>query len=700
MKLIEGAKGFKALRSRGAFDARRQALRRRARRVATRRTGRRRAARLSFALAVSLLLSGCFRGEEGQQFYGKVSVPATQELRWSDGGLPKIFDPARAAAPPDTDAVRALYEGLTDYEPGTLRPVPAVALRWESSDGGRRWTFHLRTDARWSNGDAVTAEDFVRSWQRTLRLGERAPHARLLANLEGAQAFVARLESKDEASRGASKGATPAGVKSPTPTPTPEPFGVTALDANTLRVTLRRPDNNFPALVAHPVFRPVHELSTGAGLSELQDEQANGVASSDLGLVTNGAFNLSRLSDDRVELERARNYWDADSVKLERVSFVNNSDAESALAAYRAGEIDAVTNAPFEPLAVKLLTPYKDFRRGTFAALNYYRFNTARPPFDDRRVREALAIAIDTERLSADTLGGATEPAKRFLPAPSDEDESAASVAANAPARDAKGASKDNQSDGGKVDATTGSKNNATTGSKDDPSKDDPDDSRSDASVVGDDDARGGSHSLAFDAGRARTLLAEAGYPGGVNFPRIRLLVNRNDQQRTIAQAVARMWREALGVETEIVVRPWDEYEAMMRTGDYDVARRSLVMQTTDEESNMIELFGDGSGLSDDAAATAQQTVASSTPAAGRTQTPSRGEASPDAPVLTEAQALRDLPAVPLHFASSYALVKPYVEGFESNLLDAPSLKNVRVNAAWRPPAESRASGLARALTP
>src|ERR1044071_436987 len=85
---------------------------------------------VSVVVSSALLLGGCFREEKGERFYGKVVVTAAQEFRWSDGGLPKVFDPARAAAPPDTDAVRALYEGLTEYEPGTLRPVEAVASRW------------------------------------------------------------------------------------------------------------------------------------------------------------------------------------------------------------------------------------------------------------------------------------------------------------------------------------------------------------------------------------------------------------------------------------------------------------------------------------------------------------------------------------------------------------------------------------------
>ncbi|HEX7313722.1 MAG TPA: peptide ABC transporter substrate-binding protein [Pyrinomonadaceae bacterium] len=627
--------------------------------VGTKISGRRRVMRsrgvrvwVSLVVSSALVLGGCFREEKGERFYGKVVVPTAQEFRWSDGGLPKVFDPARAAAPPDTDAVRALYEGLTDYEPGTLRPAPAVASRWETSEGGRRWTFHLREGARWTNGDPVTAQDFVRSWQRTLRLGEGAPHATLLSNIEGAETFAAptlereqtgpAVEDESDAVKRQREGEAAKGSNSKQ-TPRPKSLGVVALDTRTLRVTLRRPDMNFPALVAHPVFRPVHELSPEAVLPDILEEQKqSGGEVAEPGIVTNGAFSLARLAGDSVELARAESYWDAASVSLERVRFVAGGDTESALAAYRAGEVDVVSNAAVEPLAVKLLTPYEDFRRETFAALNYYRFNTARPPFDDVRVRQALAFALDVERLSKDTLGGATEPTRTFIPV---------------------------------ADAGEGSE------------------------VAEQRDANGGgaTSGLEHNVERARRLLEQAGYPGGENFPRVRLLINRNEQQRLIAQAVARMWREALGVETEVVVRPWEEYEAMLRAGDYDVARRSLVMQTTDEETNMRQLFGEVGET---------QSVASElepTPTATPASTPSgtdaeaaRAQARPTPAALTEAQALRELPAIPLHFASSYALVKPYVDGFESNLLDAPSLKHVRINRDWRPPVAEQNAKLAR----
>src|SRR5947209_12402498 len=461
---------------------------------------------LSLVVVCSLVVSSCFKGGDGgEQFYGKVVVPGAQEFRWSDGGLPKVFDPARAAAPPDTDAVRALFEGLTDYEPGTLRPVPAVASRWESDGEGLRWTFHLRPDARWSNGDAVTAQDFVRSWQRALRLGERAPHSKLLSNIEGAQSVAAPPQTPaqggaEEESARIARGEESAHIargaaKSVAPTPTTRAFGGVALDAHTLRVTLQRPDKNFPALVAHPAFRPVHELSVGADLPELREEQTrDGGQSDDTAVVTNGAFSLSRLAGDSVELKRAQSYWDAPSVQLERVLFIDKSDTEGALADYRPGEVDAVTNATVEPLAVKLLTPYEDFRRDTFAALNYYRFNTSRPPFDDRRVREALALALDIERLSADTLGGATQPAKRFLPAPLSDEGPPADSNADSVAQGREATGSDAESDVRGEDRSNAS-----------------DEVKSDAGDMSD-----GVKSLEHDVARARALLAEAGYPGGV----------------------------------------------------------------------------------------------------------------------------------------------------------------------------------------
>ena len=575
-------------------------------------------------LAVMLGHAGCFLDEKVEPFYGRVVVPRAQEFHWSDGGLPQTFDPAFAAAPPDTDLVRAIFEGLTDYDPGTLTPVPAVATSWESSSGGRVWTFYLRDDARWSNGDLVTAADFVRSWRRTMRIGELAPHTELLANIEGANIATSDSGSISPTTapppqaekQGSPKAGTNAGPANATSSNSR--FGVEAVSDRVLRVRLQRPDMNFPALVSHPVFRPV----------KLKDERSvSKLVANDL--VSNGAFSLAKTEGERVLLERANNYWDKDQVALQRVEFVGQKDAESALAAYRAGEVDAVTNAAFEPLAIKLLTPYEDFRRTTYGALTYYSFNTGHAPFDDVRVREALAIGIDRERISADEMGGATEPAKRFLPETAPNTQKPV------------------------VDK---------------------------------------SEVLEKEYERARELLAEAGYAGGKGFPRIRLLINRNEQQRIVAQAIAATWRSVLNIETEIVVKNWDDYEAAIRAGDYDVVRRGIVMQTTDELTNIRMLFQEGAQPSLSSGA-GQESSSSADVTKGKSPQVKEKNLSMLPLIETEAQALKDLSAMPIYFASSYSLVKPYVSGFDSNVLDAPSLKTVRINTNWKQSEASRTAG-------
>ncbi len=613
--------------------------------------------RLSFRAAAALVVilaltsGGCFLDTEVEPYYGRAVVPRAQEFRWSDGGLPRVFDPALAAAPPDTDAVRAMFEGLTEYDPKTLSPVPGVAVRWESSDDSKVWTFHLRQDARWSNNEPVTAHDFVRSWERTVQLGERAPHADLLENIVGvtlrqekaanpaivepnaspspstanAEARIASAETRRDEKSAASK----IGKSENEKPAQPPPFGVEAMGDYVLRVRLQRPDANFPSLVAHPIFRPVHDTAE----FQLGSQSAANV-------VSNGAFQLTEIGRQGVVLERAQHYWDTKTVQLERVQFVATENAEAALAAYHAGELDAVTNANFEPLALKLLAPYRDFRRATYGALTYYSFNTDHAPFGDVRVREALAIAIDRDRISQDEMGGATEPAKKFLPVQMADAADADSHQAPAIERDVE---------------------------------------------------------------RAQSLLSAAGYPDGAGFPRVRLLINRNEQQRIVAQRIAAMWRAALGIETEIVLKNWDEYEAAVRAGDYDVARRSVVMKTMDEATNMRAIFDTRTEFQEDGAEASQAIAEEQQPSPSPEQKAqseierekNRAAAKivnlPPA-VLSEAQALKELPAIPIYFASSYALVKPYVAGFDTNLLDAPSLKTVRINSAWQPPKKTAAT--------
>lgn len=612
-------------------------------------------------LLLFVFLASCSELEKPkpEPFYAETTPPPIQEFRWSNGKMPKSFDPALASAPPETDVVRAVYEGLTDTDPKSLRPVPAVAERWEASEDFKTWTFHLRENAKWSNGETVTAADFVRSWKRLADLGERVSHYKLLKNIAGMRTPETDspineereidLISRQSADSGAPTTMTPpnsdsatgsanssvAGVKQKTEA-TPkrkekkaEPkFGVEAIDEYTLKISLIKPDKEFPALAAHPIFLPVY----GDG-----DYFETGKLSADL--VTNGAFRIFSIGQDGVTLDRAEHYWNRENVELQRVRFVPQESAEKALEAYRAGEVDAVTNADFQPLALKLLTPFEDFRRTTHSAVNFYEFNRRKPPFNDRRVREAMAISIERERLTEDEMEGATEPALSFMP-------------------------------------------------------------------FNDEGAK-----LTQDAGKAKNILAEAGFPGGENFPVVRLVVNRNNVQQRIARLVAKMWKENLNIETEIIVKDAAEIEAVRKNGDFDVMRRGVVIPTADETANMLAIFSPkkevketknkkdapapenapGGKAVDDKSAQEKQfsdepqipTFETLTAESGEVILVEHLDESGEA-ILTEEQALSELPAIPLYFPTSYSLVKPYVLGFDINTLDAPSLKDVRINNYWQ----------------
>lgn len=567
---------------------------------------------LTTALLGVVLCTACsqLKQPEPEPFFAETPPPPKQEFKWSNGTIPKSIDPALASTAPATDITRALFDGLTDLDPVSLDAVPAVAEKWESENNDKTWRFHLRENAKWTNGERVTANDFVRSWKRLAEMGDKAAHRSLLLNIRGANISSQTTEdpsAPDFLSETASAlTATPSPSPSPSSTPSPagkaNEFGVIAEGEDLLRVELLRPDKDFPRLAAHPIFRPMFEKAIDLQKKPKADE-----------IVTNGAFRFSAIESDGLILDRSDSYWGKEDVKLERVHFMAFASAEKALDAYRSGSVDAVTNTEFSPAALKLLEPFEDFRRTSHSAINFYEFNTTRAPFNDRRVRRALAIAIEREKLTDGELQGTPQPANKFMPAGS-----------------------------------------------------------------------GSSAKIIYDVAEARTLLDEAGFPDGANFPKVRLLINRNDTQQRVARTVAQMWKDNLGIETEIIVKESAEIEVLKNAGDFDLVRRGVVMPTSDETANLLSIFG----IDEIAVAEPQM---SPTPDADGASGPSVTEAEtpgvlPDNRVLTEDAALYELHAIPLYFPSSYTLIKPYVRGFDSNALDAPSLRSVEIDGNWQKP--------------
>lgn len=591
--------------------------------------------------AFVVFLASCsdIQKPSSEPFISETSPPKKQEFRWSNGRSINSLDPALAIAPPETDIVRAIFEGLTELDPKTLKEMPAAAEQWTSAGGFRTWTFTLRKNLKWSDGHSVTADDFVRSWKRLADATPNADSALLTDNISGMSAL---RKQRSQARNFLPK--RPAGVKGQAfpdaantriddrqpdrPTsgessaeplarkdaPNAEPeFGAKAVSDLVLQVTLVNPDKDFPKLVAHPIFSPV----AGDG-SEFRSERFSDI-------LTNGPFKIAAADPGGVTLVRSEQYWNRDSIQLEQVRFVPLQNAETALQAYRAGEIDALTNADFEPLALKLLTPYNDFRQSVHNALNFYEFNLAQPPFTDRRVREALTIAVERDRLTEGDLKGSTEPALHLLPFDTE------------------------------------------------------------AETLFDE-----------DVDRAKRLFEEAGYPNGRNFPVVRLVVNRNDTQQRIARSVARMWKTNLNIETELIVKEPAEMDAVRTSGDFDLIRRGLVFSTVDRNRSMAAIFltkpdkliaavepvvPKAEENLNAAAAAEQPDVSRNDPSAIR----SRIQSDPSILESTLEDAVYEFRVVPLYFPVSYSLVKPYVVGFDNNGLDAPSLKTVSINGNWQP---------------
>ena len=581
--------------------------------------------RMVLVVAATCLLSSCaeLKAPEPNPYLAETQPPPIQEFRWSNGGMPKSLDPARASAAPETDVVRAIYEGLTEVDPKTFEAVPAVAEKWFVSEDGKTWSFALREDAKWSNGRPVVANDFVRSWKRLLDLGELSAHRHLLDNF----AVAAGTEHKNSEpedfveQEGTNELADDTLEQTPELSPAdvarekrPVRLDVSAPDDHTLIVRLNKPDKDFAKLVSHPIFRPV--FGSGEALNKKQLNPK---------IVTNGAFRITAIDENGISLERSETYWNRENVGLDRVSFVPAARADEALEAYRTGKVDAVTNADFAPLAQKVFSSYADIRRNDFAALNFYEVNHKKPPFNDRRVREALAISIERERLLTGELEGVAKPALSFLP----------------------------------FAITTKNK-------------------------------------LVQDKDRARDLLEQAGFDDGRGFPVIRLVVNRNENQQRIARTVAKMWKDNLNIDTELVIKESSEIAETRRRMDFDILRRGVVLPVVDEAVSMSAILGDA-GDPDLAETNALRPLAgedsnSSTRHSENTNQNSNTNSGLPVlpkdliqPILTQDAALYELRAIPLYFPTSFALVKPYVEGFEISSLDAPLLNGVSINSNWQP---------------
>ena len=336
------------------------------------------ARRLLQIFLVITMVSGCGR------------PPDRADLVVINGGEPDTIDPTKIRGQPEGRIAYSLFEGLTRYK-ATGETEPGMAERWEISPDGLRYTFHLREGVKWTNGDPITAQDFMWSWLRTLREPE-AEYKYQLFYIRGAEAFA---EAKDDASR-----------------PPADSVAIRAPDARTLEVELKNPTPFFIDLTVFYTLMPVHratvEAAEKAGKSWLRPET----------IVNNGPFLLTEWRlNDRIRLTKNPAYWDAANVRLKTVDVLPAPSPNTAFNFYHSGVADVILDKSLVPTSlVPDLKKRADYHATPILATYFIRYNVKRAPFTDVRVRKAFSLVVD-KTLLTEKVTQAGEPATdAFVP--------------------------------------------------------------------------------------------------------------------------------------------------------------------------------------------------------------------------------------------------------------------------------------------
>lgn len=345
--------------------------------------------RVPFWLLPACLLSALFAGCAPRENPVERGIREQVLLRGLSAD-PSELDPHIISGLPEINVVTALFEGLVAEDPVDLHPVPGVAERWEISPDRLTYTFHLRANARWSNGAPVTAQDFADSFRRVLTASLAADYATMLYVLANAEAYH--------------KGAQPDFSR----------VGVVAVDARTLRLRLEHPAPYFLALLTHPAWFPVHLPA----LAKAGPVDRRGSAWTKPGsLVGNGPFVLREWRRGEViAVEKSPTYWDAAAVRLAGIRFFPAADVDGEERAFRSGQLHLTESLPMAKVETYRRTQPDVLQVSPFLDTYFYRLNITRPGLSHPKVRHALSLAIDRQALVDKITRGGQQPAQSFTP--------------------------------------------------------------------------------------------------------------------------------------------------------------------------------------------------------------------------------------------------------------------------------------------
>ncbi len=315
-------------------------------------------------------------------------------------------------------------------------------------------------------------------------------------------------------------------------------LAVSAPDDTTFVVELANPVPFFDRIAAFSTLVPVQEATIEAnGDAWTLSPETN---------VTAGPYKLAEFTDgDRIVLEKNENYWDKDNITFDKITYRLIEDPNAAYTAYKQGEVSMIKSVPSEEIPA--LKGTEEFHVDPLMGTYYLSFNTAKKPFDNEDVRMALSLVIDRDYVANTVMQGTYLPANKMIgPGVSD-------------------AAPDSS-----FEKVTEEKYTKGVGSGD----------------------------YEADVAKAKELLAKAGYPDGQGFPTIEYSTNDQGYHKSVAEYLQNVWKEKLGINTDIAIKEWKVFTADRRAGNYDVARNGWVMDWNDP-SNLLNLFVTGSGNND-----------------------------------------------------------------------------------------------------
>lgn len=448
---------------------------------------------------------------------GETAAPAEatgeKELKVQIGPNPETMDPALNSAVDGGNMLLEVSECLLIVDKdGQLQPGQAES--WETSEDGLTWTFHLRDGLKWSDGSDLTAKDFEYSWKRVCDPEVAAPYAETVLGM--VKGYDTAIKAKEEGGD-------------------IEALAVTAQDDKTLVVELSNPCTYFGSLAAFATLSPVQQATV----------EANGDAwaTSAETYISNGPFHITEwVPNSHITMSKNPYYWNADAIKLDKLTFALIEDSNAAYSAYQSGELLMIKDVPTEE--IPSLEGNEDYYVDPIIGTYYVSLNLNKEPFNIKEVRQALSLAIDRDYVAETLMQGTYTAATSFM-GPGWVDTDGSDFQANA--------------------------NNG------EPYMDNSD----------------------FEANveKAKQLLADAGYPNGEGIPQLTYSTNDTGYHKVVAEYLQQAWAE-IGIDLKVETVEWASFTPMRRNGDYEISRNGWVGDYTDP-SNMIELLYSTNGNND-----------------------------------------------------------------------------------------------------